>query len=88
MALGFPQLRRARARYLYDRGIRDVADLAKADPSQLADPRRVPFRYAADWVERARQIHEAALMSAVDREEDPAEFDELVARFRLDPAAL
>jgi helicase len=88
MALGFPQLRRARARYLYDRGIRDVADLAGADPSQLADPRRVPLRYAADWVERARQIHEAALMSAVDREEDPAEFDELVARFRLDPAAL
>jgi replicative superfamily II helicase len=88
MALGFPQLRRARARYLYDRGIRDVADLAGADPSQLADPRRVPFRYAADWIERARQIQEAALMSDADREEDPAEFDELVARFRLDPAAL
>lgn len=88
MALGFPQLRRARARYLHNRGIRDVTDLAKADPADLADPRRVPLRYVTDWVQRARQIDDARAVAAADRDEDSAEFDELIARFRLDPAAL
>ena len=88
MGLGFPQLRRARARYLYDRRIRDVSELANADPAQIADPRRVPLRYVTDWVERARQIHSARAVAAADRDEAPAEVDYLIARFRLDPAAL
>jgi helicase len=88
MALGFPQLRRARARLLYDRGIRDVAELAWADPAQLADPRRLPRSYVDDWVRRAGEIYEATKTQGSDPGEDPAGFDELVARFRLDPAAL
>lgn len=88
MALGFPQLRRARARLLHDGGIRTVADLAQADPSGLADPRRLPLSYATDWVRRAREICAATQLPGSDAEESPAGFDDLVARFRLDPAAL
>jgi len=88
MALGFPQLRRARARLLYDRGIHDVTDLAWADPAQLADPRRLPRAYVEDWVKRAVKIFEATKTQAPDRDENPEGFDDLVARFRLDPAAL
>jgi len=88
MALGFPQLRRARARLLYDRGIRDVTGLAWADPAQLADPRRLPHAYVEDWVKRAAEIFEAAKTQAPDRDENPEGFDDLMARFRLDPAAL
>jgi helicase len=88
MALGFPQLRRARARLLYDRGVRDVAELAWADPAQLADPRRLPRSYVDDWVRRAGEIYEATKTQGSDPAEDPEGFDELVARFRLDPAAL
>ncbi|WP_192909584.1 DEAD/DEAH box helicase [Gandjariella thermophila] len=88
MALNFPQLRRARARYLHDRGVRDLTGLANADPAALADPRRVPLAYLTDWVDRARQLHAARAVAVADRDEHPAEFDELVARFRVDPAAL
>ena len=88
MALGFAQLRRGRARYLYDRGIRCLSDLAAAAPAQLADPRRVPLGYAADWVARARQIQAATLSPEPGREDGPAGFDDIVARFRIDPAAL
>jgi len=89
MALGFPQLRRARARLLYDRGIRDVADLAWAEPADLADPRRLPRAYVADWIQRAREIVEATKAGGgSDPEANPEGFDDLVARFRLDPAAL
>lgn len=88
MALGFPQLRRARARLLYDRGISDVAGLAWADPAQLADPRRLPRAYVEDWMKRAAEIFEATKAEAPDRDENPEGFDDLVARFRLDPAAL
>lgn len=88
MALGFPQLRRARARLLYDRGVCDVSGLAWADPAQLADPRRLPRAYVEDWVKRAAEIFEAAKTQAPDRDHNPEGFDDLVARFRLDPAAL
>ncbi|HUB21440.1 MAG TPA: DEAD/DEAH box helicase [Streptosporangiaceae bacterium] len=86
MALGFPQLRRARARRLYDRGVRDVADLAWADPAQLVDS-RLPRAYLDDWVQKATEIFEAT-KTQPDRDENPEGFDDLVARFRLDPAAL
>jgi replicative superfamily II helicase len=88
MALGFPQLARARTRYLFDHGIRNVQDLANADPDTLADPRRAPATLVRDWVERAQEIHRARAVATADRDEADAEFDELVARFRLDPAAL
>ena len=88
MALSFPQLRRARARLLHDRGIRNVADLAQADPARLADPRRLPLSYAEDWVRRAGEICAATQLAGAETEETPAGFDDLVARFRLDPAAL
>lgn len=88
MALNFPQLRRGRARLLYDRGIHNVADLARAEPAQLSDPRRLPLSYAADWVGRAREICDATQSPESGREENPEGFDDLVARFRLDPAAL
>lgn len=88
MALQLPQLRRGRSRYLYDRGIRNLGDLAAADPVALADPRRAPEALVREWVERAREIHAARAVAVADREEADQEFDELVARFRIDPAAL
>jgi len=87
MALGFPQLRRARARLLYDRGICDVADLAWADPARIADS-RLPRAYLEGWIRRATEIFEATKTQGSDRDENPGGFDDLVARFRLDPAAL
>jgi len=88
MALQFPQLRRGRSRYLFERGIRGLADLAAADPTTLADPRRAPEALVREWVDRAREIHTARAIAVADRVEADQEFDELVARFRLDPAAL
>lgn len=88
MALGFPQLARARSRYLYERGIKNVDDLATASPSELSDPRRAPEVLVKGWVERAKEIHQARAIAFADREEADEEFDELVARFRLDPDAL
>lgn len=88
MALNFTQLRRARARYLYDQGVFDAAGLAKADPAQLADPRRAPLRYVTEWVEKAGQIQREMQESGADRDGDPEGFDDLIAKFRLDPAAL
>jgi helicase len=88
MALGFPQLARARSRYLYERGIENVHDLAAANPAEIADPRRAPESLVRQWVERALEIHQARAVATADREEADQEFDELVARFRLDPAAL
>lgn len=88
MALGFPQLRRTRARLLYDAGIRDVTDLAWADSADLADPRRLPRAYVDDWVKRAAEIFAATKAQVSGRDQNPEGFDDLVARFRLDPAAL
>jgi len=88
MALGLPQLARARSRYLHDRGIRNLQDLAGADPRKLSDPRRAPEALVRLWVERAQEIYQARAVATADRQEAEAEFDELVARFRLDPAAL
>lgn len=88
MGLGLPQLGRARSRHLFERGIRNVVDLAQADPGELADPRRMPEALVRQWVERAREIQRARVVAMADREEADEEFDELVARFRVDPAAL
>src|SRR5690606_41590163 len=88
MALQLPQLARARTRYLYEKGVRSLLDLVNADPGEIADPRRAPAALVAQWIEQARKIHDARAVSIADREEADAEFDELVARFRIDPAAL
>jgi len=88
IGLGLPALRRGRCRYLYERGIRGLEDLARADPAALADPRRAPESLVREWVERAREIHRARAVATADREEADQEFDELVARFRIDPDAL
>ena len=57
-------------------------------PAQLADPRRLPCSYADDWVRRATEIYEATKTQGWDPDEDPEGFDDLIARFRLNPAAL
>jgi helicase len=97
MALGFPQLRRARTRYLFDRGVRNLADLAAADPEAISNPRHAPTALVRDWVERAREIQaareasvggEAAATGGAAEPGPDGEFDALIARFRLDPAAL
>jgi helicase len=88
MALGFPNLRRARSRYLYDKGIHGLDDLAQADPTRLADPKRVPETFVREWVSHAQEIHQARAVARADKEEADPEFDELISRFRLDPAAL
>jgi helicase len=89
MALRFRQLGRARCRHLHDRhGIRSLADLASANPAQIADVRRAPLGLTKSWVERAREIHNARATAAADRDLADAEFDEIVARFRIDPEAI
>ncbi|MEW6047044.1 MAG: DEAD/DEAH box helicase [Bacillota bacterium] len=88
MGLGLPQLGRARSRYLFERGVRNLQDLVQADPAKLSDPRRAPEALVRQWVERAREIHKARAVALADREEADEEFDELVSRFRIDPAAL
>ncbi|BAS28064.1 DEAD/DEAH box helicase [Limnochorda pilosa] len=88
MALRFPQLGRARARLLYERGVTDVQALAASDPQALADPRRMPARLVAPWVERAQEIVRARAVAAADQEEAETELDELLARFRVAPEAL
>jgi replicative superfamily II helicase len=96
MALGFPQLRRARSRYLFDRGIRGLADLAAADPEAISNPRHAPAYLVRDWVQRAAEIQAARQTRAGGRAGDltadaggdgDGEFDDLIARFRIDPAA-
>lgn len=88
MALGFPHLGRARSRLLFEKGIKSVKDLAAADPRMVADPKRMPEARVRDWVMRAEEICGARAAAASEGEEPDAEFDELVVRFRLDPAAL
>jgi hypothetical protein len=89
MALRFQQLGRARCRYLHDKhGIRSLVDLATANPARIADVRRAPLSLTKSWVERAREIHNARATAAADRTLADAEFDEIVARFRIDPEAI
>ncbi len=89
-ALRFPQLGRARCRFLHDeRGIGSLEGLAKATPAKLAG-RTVPERIAAGWVERAKAIlRERDRYRGQQRAEieDSEVFDELVSKFKVDPAA-
>ncbi len=87
MALGLPQLGRARSRHLYERGVRRLSELAGADAHSLADPRRVPEALVRGWIARAKEICTAWSTAAVEVAPD-AGFDELIARFRIDPIAL
>lgn len=87
MGLQFTRLGRARCRALYERGIRNVGELAAADPRSVADPRRLPEQLVQEWVTKAREIVQARAIATADREEDEAEFDELISRFRVDPVA-
>jgi hypothetical protein len=88
MALQLPQLGRARCRYLYEQGVRGLDDLVGLEPEQVVDPRRMPLALVRRWVERASEIHQARMMGDADRVEADAEFDELIARFKIDPEAL
>jgi hypothetical protein len=88
MGLNLPQLGRARARLLFQKGVRNLADLAACDPARVADARRAPTKLVTQWVERAREIHQARAVAVADRQEADQEFDELVSRFRLDPDSL
>lgn len=88
MALALAQLARARSRYLFDKGVRNLQDLANADPVAVADPRRAPEALVRQWVARATEIFKARAVASADREEADPEFDELVARFRIDPMAI
>ena len=60
----------------------------QADPAKLGDPKRAPEAFVREWVSHAREIHQARAVAADDREEADPEFDELISRFRLDPAAV
>jgi len=88
MALALPQLGRARARHLYERGIHRLEDLAAADADAIADPQRLPLAYVRTWIERAREMVRARPAAAADGALAPDELDDLVAMFRIDPAAL
>ncbi|HEX6938257.1 MAG TPA: DEAD/DEAH box helicase [Longimicrobiales bacterium] len=88
MALALPQLGRARARHLYERGIRRLEDLAAADADAIADPRRLPPALVRSWIERAREMARARSTASGDGTAAPDALDDLVAIFRIDPAAL
>lgn len=88
MALALPQLGRARARHLYERGIHRLEDLAAADADAIADPQRLPLAYVRSWIDRARKLAAARSTAAADGAVAPDELDDLVAMFRIDPAAL
>ena len=63
-------------------------DLARGDPAELADPKRAPEAFVREWVSRTQEIHQARAVAKADGEESDPELDELISRFRLDPAAL
>jgi hypothetical protein len=88
MALRLPQLGRARSRFLFEKGVANLHDLVNADSAKLADPKRAPRATVESWIEDAKKIHAARVVAVADREEADAEFDELITRFRIDPAAL
>jgi helicase len=88
MALALPQLGRARARYLYEHGIRRLEDLAAAEADAIADPRRLPAALVRSWIERAREMERARPAAGSDGTIAPDALDDLVAGFRIDPAAL
>lgn len=89
MALRFDHLGRARCRLLFEKGVRSVAELAGANLDAVADPRRLPGALLAGWIRAAGKVQEARARSGDGTlAEGDSEFDDLVARFRLDPAAL
>ncbi|HEX5437836.1 MAG TPA: DEAD/DEAH box helicase [Gemmatimonadaceae bacterium] len=88
MALALPQLGRTRCRALWEHGVTSVTELAHADPSTIADARRLPARYVREWIAQAREIIQARAAAADSSDQADQEFDELVSRFQLDPAAL
>jgi helicase len=87
MGLGLTQLGRARARHLFRKGIGNLQDLAAASIEQLAHP-QLPETFLRQWIERAREIYQTKTGVVADQHNAQQEFDELVSRFRLDPAAL
>ncbi|HEX7091177.1 MAG TPA: hypothetical protein VF192_13635, partial [Longimicrobiales bacterium] len=87
MALALPQLGRARARLLYERGIRKLEDLARADAAAVAGP-RLPAALVRSWIERAREMERARVEAGSNGTIAPDALDDLVAGFRIDPAAL
>lgn len=88
MALALPQLGRARARHLYERGIRKLEDLAAANAAAVADPRRLPAALVRSWIERAREMQRARPAAGSDGRIAPDALDDLIAGCRIDPAAL
>jgi hypothetical protein len=80
-------LGRARCRILFrDKGIRDVHDLAAADPRRLAGP-HVPLQMAAQWVEQARAMVESQERARASPEPGQA-MDEFLMEFGVDSAIL
>ena len=88
MALALPQLGRARARYLYEHGIGRLEDLAAAEADAIADARRLPVALVRSWIERAREVDRARRSVVDEGAIEPHALDELVAGYRIDPAAL
>jgi replicative superfamily II helicase len=88
MALELPQLARARSRHLFERGVHNLTSLAAADAGKIADPQRAPDGLVRQWIRQASEIQEAKAVIPVASEEGAEELDEIVARFRIDPAAL
>jgi hypothetical protein len=60
----------------------------KAANLHIADPRRAPVAVTRAWVARASEIHNARAVARADGKKADQELDELVSRFRVDPAAL
>ena len=88
MALSYYQLGRARSRKLYDAGIRDVFDLARSEPETITGICRVSRDIALDWIRQSREITEAQAGKVQEPDDQDTDFDDIVARFKLDPAVL
>jgi len=87
-ALRFPGLGRRRCLALVDEhGIRDVEELAGADPGKLKMP-GLGTEQAAAWVGRARTILGRRDAADEDDEGRDAAIDELVSEFGVEPLSL
>jgi hypothetical protein len=88
-ALRIPQMGRARCRFLYDsKGIHDLKDLSKADPTSISGP-HAPLAQAKRWVETARSMMMARgqILECSDDKRNRA-VDDFLTKFRVDQLTL
>jgi len=88
-ALRIPQLGRARCRFLYEsKNIRNLEDLAQADPEYLKGP-HAPVTLTRQWVETAQSMWKArGKVLSAPPEERKVEVDDFLSSFQVDQLSL